>query len=111
MMDKILELKAAQAYLYIWKFKVFLHKAKEFQRIYGPEGEWVQLFKQGAGYRQTLLLKDLDVPGVYVTVDQWETEAAYKSFKEKFAAEFEALDQYCENLTESEVQVGRFECL
>ena len=111
MLDKILVLNADHAYLYMWKFQVALNKETEFRRIYGPEGEWVQLFMKGEGYRQTLLLKDLDVPGAYTTVDLWESEAAYKLFKKKFAAEFEALDKYCENLTESEVQVGRFESL
>jgi heme-degrading monooxygenase HmoA len=86
-------------------------KEAEFQRIYGPEGEWAQLFRKGAGYSQTLLLKDLDVPETYVTVDLWESEAAYKTFKKDFAAEYEILDKLCENLTESEVQVGRYESL
>lgn len=111
MMNQIPKLNTDHAYLYIWRFKVVLDKETEFQRIYGPEGEWVRLFKQGAGYRQTLLLKDLDVPGAYTTVDLWESEAAYKTFKKIFAAEFEALDKYCENLTESEELVGRFESL
>lgn len=108
-MDNILKFNVNHTYLYIWKFQVVLGRETKFQRIYGPEGEWVQLFKQGAGYIQTLLLKDLDVPGIYTTVDVWESEAAYQSFKKKFAAEFEALDKYCENLTEREVLVGRFE--
>ncbi|MZQ99700.1 MAG: hypothetical protein GT601_18700 [Acidaminobacter sp.] len=111
MMDQIPKLNTDHAYLYIWRFKVVLDKETEFQRIYGPEGEWVRLFKQGEGYRQTLLLKDLDAPGAYTTVDVWESEAAYNTFKKKFAAEFEALDKYCENLTECEVLVGRFESI
>lgn len=111
MIDLNLNFNAGNAYLYIWRFRVVLDKETEFQRIYGPEGRWVQLFQQGPGYIQTLLLKDLDVPGTYVTVDIWETEAAYKSFKKKFAADFETLDKYCESLTESEELVGRFESL
>jgi len=110
-MEKILQSITGNSFLYIWKFQVHPDKEMEFQRIYGPEGEWVGLFKKGAGYRQTLLLKDLDVPGTYTTVDLWESEAAYQFFKKKFAAEFEALDNYCEDLTESEVLVGRFESL
>ncbi|PKM85276.1 MAG: hypothetical protein CVU86_03175 [Firmicutes bacterium HGW-Firmicutes-11] len=110
-MDSILLPNSEHLYLYLWKFKVLLGKETEFRRIYGPEGEWVQLFRQGAGYVQTLLLKDLDVPGAYTTVDMWQSEAAYKVFKEKFVAEFEILDKKCERLTESEELVGRFESL
>lgn len=42
------------SYLYIWKFKVHPEKENEFRVIYGPDGEWVKLFKQGVGYKQTL---------------------------------------------------------
>lgn len=107
----MLQLNSDHLYLYIWKFQVSQDKEAEFQRIYGPEGEWARLFRKGSGYSQTLLLKDLDVPETYVTVDLWESEAAYKAFKKDFAAEYEILDKRCENLTESEEQVGRFESL
>lgn len=110
-MERMLHQNSDNPYLYIWKFQVAPDKESEFQRVYGPEGQWVQLFRQGKGYRQTLLLKDLDAPGTYTTVDMWESEAAYKVFKEVFGAEFEALDRACEDLTESEMLVGRFESL
>lgn len=96
------------SYLYIWKFQVLPDKEAEFRSIYGPEGKWVQLFRQGAGYRQTLLLRDLDVSGAYTTVDMWESEDSFNVFKKEFASEFETLDKHCENLTESEELVGRF---
>lgn len=110
-MEKTLYQNSDNPYLYIWKFQVNPDKETEFQRVYGPEGQWVQLFRQGKGYRQTLLLKDLDVPGTYATIDLWESEAAYKTFKEVFAEEFEALDRACESLTQREEQLGRFESL
>jgi heme-degrading monooxygenase HmoA len=98
-------------YLYIWKFSVRPDKEAEFQMIYGSGGEWVQLFKQGIGHIQTLLVKDLDADLVYTTIDMWESESAFKAFKAEFAAEFEAIDKRCEHLTENEVLIGRFECL
>jgi heme-degrading monooxygenase HmoA len=110
-MNKTIQLNSENSYLYIWKFQVTPGKEAEFRRLYGPEGEWVQLFRRGIGYRQTLLLKDIDVPGAYTTIDLWESMAAYKAFKKEFSEEFEKLDEQCENLTESEVQVGRFETL
>jgi heme-degrading monooxygenase HmoA len=110
-MDRTLQQDPEHSYLYIWKFQVTPNKEGEFQRIYGPEGEWVHLFRQGAGYKQTLLLKDLDTPYSYTTVDMWESEAAYKHFKKEFAAEFETLDKHCEHLTQSEALVGRFEAI
>lgn len=98
-----------KSYLYIWKFHVRPDKETEFLKIYGPEGDWVQLFRKGVGYVQTLLVKDLDAANVFTTIDIWESEAAYKVFKTEFVAEFNALDKRCEKLTENEVLIGRFE--
>lgn len=103
--------KRGRPYLYIWEFQTAEGKEAEFQQVYGPEGEWVRLFRRGAGYEKTLLLKDLDRPRIYTTVDIWASEEAFSVFRETFAAEFEALDQRCEELTEKEVRVGRFELL
>ncbi len=100
-----------KTYLYIWKFQVRPDKEAEFQQIYGPDGDWVQLFKQGIGYKQTLLVKDLDAAYTYTTIDMWASESAYKVFKSEFATEFEAIDKRCEYLTLNEVLIGRFECI
>ncbi len=96
-------------YSYIWSFTVRTGCEAEFERHYGPEGTWVALFRLAAGYIDTRLLKDRDVPGRYVTVDRWESEAAYRRFRERFAVEYDAIDRACEALTEDERAVGAYE--
>lgn len=43
-----------------------------------------------------------------MTVDHWELEEAFRSFRTRFAAEFEQLDEQCKALTESETPLGKF---
>jgi heme-degrading monooxygenase HmoA len=69
--------------------------------VYGPEGPWVELFRRGAGYRSTRLLRTESV-GRYLTLDEWQSQAHYESFRRALAGDYEALDRRCEHLTLSE---------
>lgn len=66
---------------------------------YGPEGSWVKLFKLDSSYLETILLTDNSKQGRYITLDRWKTKQDYKSFREKYANEYNALDKLCEGLT------------
>ena len=46
-----------------------------------------------------------------MTLDFWTTREAYMSFRERFASEFEALDQRFEQLTLQEVHAGDFDVI
>ena len=96
-------------YVYIWSFEVVPENVAEFERVYGPDGEWGKLFTGASGYRSTALLRDRERPGRYLTVDTWESAAAFESFRAANAAAFEALDRACERFTSKESLVGQFE--
>ncbi len=93
-------------YILIWEFRVKHDKVSDFERVYGPEGDWVQFFRKGDAYIGTELLNKGD--GTYQTKDRWTTREAYESFRSANKAEYEALDRRCEALTESERQLGSF---
>jgi heme-degrading monooxygenase HmoA len=94
--------------VHAWEYQVRADAEAEFLRHYGPEGSWVRLFRRAAGHVETLLLRDADEPGRYVTVDRWEGAAAYAAFRERFATEYAALDEACAALTTSERSLGTF---
>ena len=96
------------AYVYIWEFDVRPGKEGEFEREYGPEGAWVRLFRMARGYLDTVLLKDPTHAGRYLTIDRWESEAAYRAFRSAHAGEYAAIDARCEGLTVGEREVGHF---
>jgi heme-degrading monooxygenase HmoA len=96
------------AFSYIWEFEVTAAMETEFLRSYGPEGEWVALFRQHPGYLDTRLLRDAKRPGRYLTVDRWRSEASYREFRESHAAQYAALDRSCEALTQAEQSLGEY---
>ena len=81
----------------------------EFERVYGPEGDWASFFKGGSGYIGTELLADVEDPRRYLVVDRWESREAYNEF---VAAN---RDEYMRRVDESvfryahELRLGTFE--
>jgi heme-degrading monooxygenase HmoA len=98
----------AWGYLVIWEFKVREGSQKNFEKAYGVDGDWVKLFKQDQAYIRTELTHDLKSAATYLTLDYWESEAAYDRFREQHRQEYEAIDRKYEELTESERKLGSF---
>ena len=96
-------------YTYLWEYLVAPGQVGAFQRAYGPSGEWVRLFRRSPGYIRTELYRDRSNPRRFVTIDHWESQAAWEAFRSRFADEFSALDAKCEQWTASEAEIGRFE--
>ena len=92
----------------LWKFHVKPESISTFEKIYSPDGAWAQLFRQSPDYLGTELLRDLDHPGCYLTLDRWISREALQRFKQNHHAGYAALDKKCEALTESEVFLGDF---
>lgn len=62
---------------------VFSYEVRDtagFEEAYGPDGEWAQFFRSGAGYIGTELLRDVETAGRYLVVDRWESAEAYNAF-------------------------------
>jgi heme-degrading monooxygenase HmoA len=93
----------------VWEFIAREGKLAEFERHYASDGTWTQLFRRGAGFRGTALLRDTRLPGRYLTIDSWETAEAHHAMKEKFSREYAQLNLLCEEFTERETHLGDFE--
>ena len=78
-------------YSYVWEFEVRADRQAEFEAAYGPDGAWVALFREAAGYVGTLLLHDRERPLRYVTVDRWQSRREYLDFRARFAGRYAAL--------------------
>ena len=98
-------------FAYAWEFTVRPGCAARFEALYGPEGAWVRLFRSAPGYLGTGLLRSHTRPDAFVTLDRWESEAAYRRFREARAAEFAAIDAEGAELTLDERLLGEFDTL
>lgn len=95
-------------YVILWEFLARAGNEKDFERVYGPQGDWAALFARADGFLGSALLRDPGRARRYVTLDRWESREAYEHFRQSFATEYEALDQRAEGLTESETALGSF---
>ena len=95
-------------FAYIWEYEVRPGAEDAFISLYGGTGSWVQLFRRAPGYLGTELYQDRDRATRFVTVDHWESEAAFRAFRTRFAEEFEELDRTGEQLTVREARLGTF---
>jgi heme-degrading monooxygenase HmoA len=95
-------------YVMIWAYQVKADCVAEFEKSYGEDGAWVELFKNGNGFLGTELLSDLRDRYRYITIDRWVSSEAYNSFQAKWQDEYKALDERCKSLTDSESFLGTF---
>ena len=93
-------------YVVIWEYQVRPGEAARFESLYGPQGEWVALFRAWPGYLATELLRGDD--GRYVTTDRWESREAYERFQQQAASEYARIDAIGDAVTLSERRVGAF---
>jgi heme-degrading monooxygenase HmoA len=98
-------------YVVLWRFRPLVGRESEFERAYGPSGQWAQLFGRGDGYLGTELLRRFDDPGEYLALDRWASRAAYEAFRARWSDEYRRLDHWLEELTEEETPLGAFETL
>jgi heme-degrading monooxygenase HmoA len=96
-------------FMYAWEFLAAPGKIPEFRRVYGADGDWVKLFRRAPGYIRSDLYQDQANSQRFMTVDHWESEDAWRAFREKFRHEYEDLDVICEQVTIKEREIGRFQ--
>jgi len=98
-------------YVVLWRFRPLVGRESEFERAYGPSGQWAQLFRRGDGYLGTELLRRSDDSREYLTLDRWSSRAAYEAFRVRWSSEYRRLDLRLEELTEEEAPFGAFKAL
>ena len=69
-------------------FRYEVREPEEFERAYGPEGDWAQFFRQGRGYIGTELLQDVEEAERFLVIDRWESIDAYNAFISEHQEEY-----------------------
>jgi len=93
----------------LWEYEVKPGCEESFENVYGPTGDWAELFRSDTNYHETRLLRDVTRPAVYMTMDFWASRQACEVFVASHAAEYKDLDAEGEKLTLSERRIGWFE--
>lgn len=95
-------------FVVVWQFEVAEEKIDAFEAAYGSEGSWAQLFRTSPDYLGTELLRDAYIPGLYLTIDRWASEDAFRAFRKSHDADYETLDRSCDALTSRETRIGAY---
>ena len=90
-------------------FSYEVSEAAEFERVYGPDGEWAAFFRAGRGYVGTELLRDVEQPGRFLVIDRWESREAYNAFVEANRVEYMRRVDETAFLYVQELRTGTFE--
>lgn len=95
-------------FVVVWQFEIAEEKTAAFEAAYGPEGAWARLFVSSPEYKGTELLRDAYVPGLYLTIDRWASEEAFRAFRKEHDAKYEQIDRACDDLTAKETRIGAY---
>ncbi|HUN85328.1 MAG TPA: antibiotic biosynthesis monooxygenase [Terracidiphilus sp.] len=95
-------------FVVVWQFEIAEEKTADFEAAYGPDGSWARLFRSSPEYRGTEMLRDAYIAGIYLTVDRWTSEDAFRRFRKDHDAEYETLDRACDALTSRETRIGAY---
>jgi len=95
-------------YVTIWQYDICPSLRAAFEQAYGSNGEWATLFRRSSDYIRTDLLRDPLQSNRYLTLDYWQTHAAWVTFQTEYQREYAALDDHCSQFTTSEVHIGAF---
>jgi heme-degrading monooxygenase HmoA len=95
-------------FVVVWQFEIAEDKIAAFEAAYGTEGAWAMLFRTSPDYMGTELLRDMYVPGSYLTIDRWASEEAFRAFRKEHDADYETLDRASDSLTSRETRIGAY---
>jgi heme-degrading monooxygenase HmoA len=90
-------------------FSYEVRETSEFERVYGPGGEWAQFFAGAAGYIGTELLRDVELASRYLVIDRWESAEAYNAFAAANREEYMRRVDDSRFHHEQELRFGTFE--
>jgi heme-degrading monooxygenase HmoA len=95
-------------FVVVWRFEIAEEKIAAFEAAYGEDGEWARLFRSSPNYLGTELLRDVYIPGAYLTIDRWKSEEDFRAFRKEHDSGYEMLDRACDALTGRETRIGAY---
>ena len=77
-------------------------RTEAFIAAYAADGAWGELSGRAAGFVGTELYRDAAPADRFLTIDRWQDEQDWRSFRSAFSSAYEALDAQLEGLAAAE---------
>ncbi len=95
----------------VWQFDIRAGQEKEFEHLYGADGEWTKLSRRSRSFLGSSFLRDLASETRYLLVEYWGEMVVYEKHLADFGDEVIELRQQRERLVERMETVGVFTAL
>ncbi|MFN2450430.1 MAG: antibiotic biosynthesis monooxygenase [Candidatus Baltobacteraceae bacterium] len=92
-----------------YRYRVHPSQIRAFEHAYGADGPWARLFMRHSGYKRTRLFRHKSDPGIYVSVDVWESKAGWDEFRKLHAQDYRRLDKQLAMLRLEEHLLGFYD--
>lgn len=97
------------AYTRIWRFEAAPGRDAEFVGAYGPDGDWVQLFRRDSGYVATEFVQPVPTENVFLIIDRWASRQAWENFLAAHREAYAELDRRFAALCQTETELDEYE--
>jgi heme-degrading monooxygenase HmoA len=77
----------------IWELKVKFKEREKFEKFYDPKGEWVKFFSKSPDYEGTEVLESGEGDGIFLIIDEWQSEEAFNGFVKIRKADYDLLEE------------------
>jgi heme-degrading monooxygenase HmoA len=77
----------------IWELKVKFKERDKFEQFYDPKGDWVKFFSKSTNYQGTDVLESGEGDGIFLVIDEWQSEEAFTEFVKSRKADYDLLEE------------------
>ncbi|HAQ18131.1 MAG TPA: hypothetical protein DCR40_02735 [Prolixibacteraceae bacterium] len=77
----------------IWELKVKFKEREKFEHFYDAKGDWVKFFSKSSDYQGTDVLESGDGDGIFLVIDEWQSEEAFNEFVKNQKPDYDLLEE------------------
>ena len=81
----------------IWHFDVKMGREEEFEKLYGPDGDWTALNRRTRSYLGSSFLNDQNRPGRYLLIEYWSEMLVYEQHRNSRSTKLDAIETDARN--------------
>jgi len=95
----------------MWQFDVKDGREKDFEKLYGVDGDWTALNRQTRSYLGTSFLRDLNQSSRYLVIEYWSEMIVYEQHRASRLAIIESIEKRRAELIDTAEPLGIYTAL
>lgn len=95
----------------MWQFDVKQGREREFESLYGADGDWTALNRQTRSYLGSSFLHDQNRPLRYLLIEYWSEMVVYEQHRASRAAAIESIERQRADVVDAVEPLGIFTAL